>query len=96
MHILISKNGELSLEDIDNMKAFSIIDKSEHSNLYSLLSIAEPAEDKHYWIDANAVVSLSPKSNDQAWIESFWSMLAAVEKYGYSDLKNKRVKAHME
>lgn len=96
MHILINNNGELSLEDLDNLKSFSIIDKTENSNLTNLLMISQPAEDNHYWIDADAVIALSSKAEDPKWVENFWSMLSRVEKYGYSDMENKRVKAHIE
>jgi hypothetical protein len=35
------------------------------------------------------------KFDDPEWIEAFWKMLTTVEKYGYSDLKNRRIKAHI-
>ena len=95
MHILINSNGDLSLEEIDNMKDFSIIDKTENSNLTNLLTISQPAEDKHYWIDADAVIALSSRADDPNWVRNFWNMLSMVEKYGYSDMKNKCVKAHI-
>ena len=96
MHLLLSHRGELSLEDIDNMKAFSIIDKTNGSDISALLAIAQPAEDNHFWIDAEAVVALSDKADDEHWVTAFGQMLAMVEKYGYSDMNNKRVKAHLE
>ena len=96
MHLLINNTGNLILEDIDNMKGFSIVDKSENSNLTQLLTIAAPAEDNHYWLDANAVIKLSAKADDSKWVQDFWNMLAMVEKYGYSDMEKKRVKAHVE
>ena len=96
MHILINTSGQLILEDIDNMKGFSIIDKTEKSDLSQLLAISIPDEENHYWIDANAVVSMSAKAQDPNWVADFWNMLTMVEKYGYSDMKNKRVKAHIE
>ena len=96
MHLYIDTQGALSLRDIDNMKSFSIIDKTDNSNLSALLAIAEPAEDNHYWIDAEAVIALCEKSDDQNWVTDFWNMLGMVEKYGYSDMVNKRVKAHIE
>jgi hypothetical protein len=55
-----------------------------------------PAEEQHYWLDANAVVSLSGRKGDQQWLAGFWDMLAKVEAYGYSDMEKKRVKAHVE
>jgi hypothetical protein len=96
MYILIAEDGSLSLEEADDMKGFSIIENGEavKSSLFS--SIAESAEDNHYWIDADSVIDLSPRGKDQQWIDDFWKMLKIVEAYGYSDLVNKRVKAHIE
>ena len=96
MYIQITQDGELSLEDIDNMKAFSIIEVVSGQSATALADIAEPAEDDHYWINAEAVIQLSSRSEDPHWLENFWAMLKMVEAYGYSDMKNKRVKAHVE
>ena len=100
MFISISADGDLDLEDVDNMKAFSIVEAagaSEEGRAGSALAdIAEAAEDDHYWIDADAVIQLSARSEDSQWVENFWAMLKKVEAYGYSDLKARRVKAHVE
>lgn len=96
MYINISQDGELSLEDIDNMKAFSIVEAAPGLIASALIDIAEAAEDNHYWIDAEAVIQLSARSEDSQWVEGFWAMLKMVEAYGYSDMNNKRVKAHVE
>ena len=100
MFIRISADGDLSLEDVDNMKAFSIVEAAGASDLgkaeSALADIGEAAEDDHYWIDAEAVIQLSARSEDPQWVESFWVMLKIVEAYGYSDLQARRVKAHVE
>ena len=96
MYILINTDGGLSLENHDDFKSFSVIDQSLDSNRASLDKIATPANDNQYWIDAQSVIEHSPQAHDTAWVESFWAMLRAVEPYGYSDLENKKVKAHVE
>ena len=100
MYIQIALDGELSLEDVDNMKAFSIVEAAGASDAgraeCALADIAEAAEDNHYWIDAEAVILLSARAGDPQWVENFWAMLKMVEAYGYSDLQAKRVKAHVE
>jgi hypothetical protein len=100
MFISISPDGDLNLEDVDNMKVFSIVEAAGASDLgkaaSALADIAEAAEDDHYWIDAEAVIQLSVRSEDPQWVENFWAMLKMVEAYGYSDLQAKRVKAHVE
>lgn len=95
MYLLIAADGQLSMQDIDNMRAFAIIEEEDGSARTSLGDIAAAAEDNHYWIDADAVIELSGRNDDQIWIEGFWDMLAKVEAYGYSDMALKRVKAHV-
>ena len=96
MYLLITANGKLSLEDSDNMRAFSIVEEESGLAASRLAAIATPAEEKHYWLDADAVVELSGRKNDQQWVAGFWDMLTQVEAYGYSDMENKRVKAHVD
>ena len=96
MYILINQQGRLSLEQHNDMKQFSIVDHSKGKHQQQFLEIAEPAEENHYWINAEPVIDLSPANSDPGWRDDFWAMLKSVEKYGYSDLKNKRIKAHVE
>ena len=96
MYILIAADGQLSLEDSDNMRAFSIVEEEGGAAATRLAAIATPSEEQHYWLDANAVVELSGRRHDPQWLQEFWDMLARVEAYGYSDMQNKRVKAHVE
>jgi len=96
MYIQIRADGNISLEDSDNMRAFSIVEERKDTAHDSLASIGEAAEDNHYWLDANAVVDLSGRKNDLDWVNQFWDMLAKSEPYGYSDMAGQRVKAHIE
>ena len=96
MFILIAADGQLSLEDSDNMRAFSIVEKEEGAAATWLAAIATPSEEQHYWLDASTVVELSGRKHDQQWLRRFWDMLAQGEAYGYADMQNKRVKAHVE
>ena len=100
MHVLIAADGTLSLEDVDNLKGFSIVEADTGSTAgkaaSALSAIGEPAEENHYWLSAEAVVALSPRKDDQEWVDGFWAMLQKVEAYGYSDMEKKRVKAHVE
>ena len=56
MYLLIAADGQLSMQDIDNMRAFAIIEEEDGSARTSLGDIAAAAEDNHYWIDADAVI----------------------------------------
>ena len=96
MFIQIDTNGDLTLQDVDNFKDFSIIDQSNASQHQTLNQISTAAEDNHFWIDAEAVINLSEKKTDQEWVDNFWNMLKGAEPYGYSNLSDKKVKAHIE
>lgn len=96
MYIFIAADGQLSLRDSDNMSAFSIVEEKGGSAGKWLAAIGLPAAEQHYWLDANAVVELSGRMLEETWVSAFWDMLASVEAYGYSDMENKRVKAHVE
>ena len=78
------------------MRAFAIVEAEAGAAAKGLSAIATPAEAQHYWLDADAVIELSGRKDDQQWLTGFWDMLARVESYGYSDMKNKRVKAHVD
>ena len=96
MYISIDSDNSLSLQDYENFKQFSIrVDKLADATV-ALQSIGTAAEDNHYWLDANAVVSLSDRGKDPAWVEHFWTMLKQVEAYGYSDVGAQKIKAHIE
>lgn len=96
MHVLIAVDGTLSLGDVDNLKGFSIVESDAELTANALAKIGEPAEENHYWLSAEAVLALSPRKDDQEWVDGFWAMLRKVEAYGFSDMENKRVKAHVE
>ena len=95
MFILVSTNGSLSLQDSDNFREFSIVDESNGLAVGSLAKIGQPAEDDHFWLDANAIIELSARETDQQWTDAFWEMLARVEAYGYSNMSDQQVKAHL-
>lgn len=100
MFLMIDENGSLSLQEVEDLKSFSVVeaqDASEKAKASSAIShIAEPAEDNHYWIDADAVIQMSSMKDDKQWVDSFWEMLDKVAPYGYYDAATKRVKAHVE
>ncbi len=100
MFLSIAESGVLTLEDIDTMTSFFIVETInpgiQGEAITALKAIAEPAEDDHYWIDIDSVIALSPRKNDQEWVVAFWQMIKAVEPYGYVDMENRLIKAHVE
>ena len=96
MYLLISADSTLSLEDVDNMNGFSIVENSDLTRSSAFSAIASQAGEGHYWIDIDSVIKLSSRREEQQWVDEFWNMLRKAEPYGYADLVNKRVKAHVE
>jgi len=96
MYIRVAENGELGLQESDNFRAFAIVRAGRAAPLAQLAEIATAAEDNHYWLDADAVLELSGRKHDQQWIQDFRAMLDSVAPYGYFDMTNNRVKAHLE
>ena len=96
MYIRIAANGELSLRDGDNMRAFSIVEEVAGDAVKRLAEIASPTVDNQYWFDAEAVIEISGRGQDRQWVSAFRAMLAGVAAYGYYDEATKRVKAHVE
>ena len=96
MYIRVAENGELGLQDSDNFGAFAVVRASRVTPLAQLAEMATAAEHDHYWLDAEAVLELSGRKHDQQWVRNFRAMLASVAPYGYFDMSNNRVKAHME
>jgi hypothetical protein len=95
MYIRINPDSALSLEEVDDIASFAIVNDAKNIDLNTLDSFSQAAEDDHYWIDIDAVIGLSAKSADALWIDSFWKMLRSVEPYGYADMASKRIKAHI-
>jgi len=96
MYIFIASDGRLALRDSDNMRAFSVVEEESGIAGKWLAPVTVSQTEQDLWLDANAVIELSGRIDDQAWVESFWDMLAGVEAYGYSDMQIKRVRAHVE
>jgi hypothetical protein len=96
MYLLINENGDCTLQEPEDLKRFSIVNQFSRDTADTLRDIAEPAEENHFWINADAIITLSGQARDGEWVEAFWSMLKAVEPYGYADLERGRVKAHVE
>ncbi|MGI9316218.1 MAG: hypothetical protein ACR2QW_02700 [bacterium] len=100
MFLLIEKDGSLSLRESDDMKSFCIVELTgslkQVKDCPALTKIAEPIGDDHFWIDAEAIVQISPQNHDAQWVSRFWDMLKKVEPYGYADMTTNRVKAHVE
>ena len=97
MYILVTSNGDLALQDCDNMRAFAIVLEANDAPVTRLAEIGSTAEDsRNYWLDAGAVMELSGRKHDQQWVRDFRAMLASAAPYGFYDEVTNKVKAHVE
>ena len=93
VYVRIEDDGRLVLEDVDDFSRFHVAAGADESMAFR--EIAETAEEGHYWLDADAIVALSPKAGDADWTRAFWAMLEKVEPYGFADVEARRLKAHI-
>jgi len=97
MYILVASNGDLRLQDSDNMRAFAIVLEVNDAPVTRLAEIGSRAEDnENYWLDAGAVEELSGRTHDLQWVQDFRAMLASAAPYGFYDEVTNKVKAHVE
>ena len=99
MYLRITDDGRLILEEIDDFTRFHIAAAPERLEgegaSRDFRHIAEAAEEGHFWIDADAIVALSPKAGDEDWTSAFRAMLEKAEPYGFADVRGRRIKAHV-
>ena len=98
MYLNIKSDGSLTLEETDDFGRFEIrsaidLASGDISDEFSRLS--EPTDDDRYWIDADAIVTLSSRADDLEWCSTFWAMLKNAEPYGFADVTQKRIKSHV-
>ena len=97
MYILVKSDGDLMLQDCDNMRAFAIVLEANDAPVTRLAEIGSTAEDNsNYWLDAGAVMELSGRKHDQQWVRDFRAKLTSAAPYGFYDEATNKVKAHVE
>ena len=99
MYLRITDDGRLVLEAIDDFTRFHIMAAPERlaggGASPDFRHIAEAAEEGHFWLNADAIVALSPKAGDADWTSAFWAMLEKAEPHGFADVQGRRIKAHV-
>ncbi len=91
--VKIADDGVLSLEEADDFKRFHI--SGDPGAGVEFAAVSQDAGEGHYWLDADAIIALSGRSDDDAWCGTFWAMLEKAEQYGFSDVAGRRIKAHL-
>jgi hypothetical protein len=99
VYLKIGDGGILSMEEVEDFKRFHISAEmdtlADGDAIGSFEAISEDAGDEHFWLDADAIVKLSGRSEDENWLAAFWSMLEKAAPYGFADMDGRRIKAHV-
>jgi O-acetyl-ADP-ribose deacetylase (regulator of RNase III) len=101
MHIVIARDASLSLAETEDFKRFHITladpDMAAEAVARALAAIAEPAaEAEHYWVRVAALPRLAGREGDGDWGSRLAEMVAKVQKFGWSDERLEKVKAHVK
>jgi len=70
MYILVKSDGDLMLQDCDNMRALAIVLEVNDAPVTRLAEIGSTADNRNYWLDADAVVEFSGRKHDQQWLSA--------------------------
>ena len=98
MYLNIQSDGTLSLEETDDFSTFEIhsaIDLASGQFNEDFAKISEPADNDRYWIDAEAILELSSHAGKLEWRRAYWVMLEQAERFGFADVNQKKIKAHV-
>jgi hypothetical protein len=99
MYLKIADDGSLILEECDDFGRFHIAagpgQVAGDDASPAFVAIATTASEGHFWLDADAIVALSPRAGDGDWTRAFWAMLEKAEPYGFADVAGRRIKAHV-
>ena len=98
MYLDLKPDGSITLNEAEDFSRFEIrssIELAPGNLSENFFSIAEPTNNGRYWVNADAVMQLSSKSNDPEWCTAFWTMLEKAEPYGSADVAQKRIKAQV-
>lgn len=100
VYLKIGADGTLSMEEVDDFKRFHISAEMDtlagDSAISAFDDISEDVGDGHFWLQADSIVELSGRADDDAWTVAFWSMLDKAAPYGFADPDGRRIKAHVE
>ncbi len=97
MFVKLSADGELSLEDRDNFRAFKLVVAGDPGQIdavrASLKGTADVPDKDTAWILESW---LRANVSDDAWQQSLGAMIEKAKPHGWIDEQRKAIKAHIE
>jgi hypothetical protein len=98
--ISVSKAGNVTVEDQENFRAFSVLFLAQPDDLDRIAGSVKPAitfDDRGYaWIKADAVVAWANRTTDIAWRGLFDRMIDFARPHGWIEDDPLRIRAHID
>jgi hypothetical protein len=100
MFVKVAADGNATLEDRDNFRAFKLVvagDKSQIETVrHALASTADLPDHDTAWIFEAALRSWAGVAQDAAWQQNLSAMIEKARPHGWIDDARKAIKAHVE
>ena len=100
MFIKVAADGNVSLEDRDNFRAFKVVAEGGPARLdqvrRALSTTAEIPDQAIAWIYEQALRQRPEVANDSAWQGNLGAMIEKARPHGWVDEAKKAIRAHIE
>jgi hypothetical protein len=97
MFVKLAANGQVSLEERDNFRAFKLVVEGDAARLAGtrakLQGVADVPDAGTAWIFESWLRETVP---DAAWQQSLGAMIEKAKPHGWIDEQRKAIKAHIE
>jgi hypothetical protein len=100
MFVKVSADGQVTLEDIGNFRAFKLVVDGGPATLdtarRALAGTAELPDQSTAWISEAALRRWPAVAQDEAWQQNLSAMIEKARPHGWIDDARKAIKAHIE
>jgi hypothetical protein len=100
MFVKLSVEGQVTLEDRDNFRAFKLVVEGGPARLEqarrALANTAELPDQANAWIFEQALRQRPEVAQDATWQSSLGAMIEKARPHGWIDEQKKAIKAHIE
>lgn len=94
---VIATNRSVELEDAQNFRAFAIRIEGTLADAAELLkAFSESVDGDHAWVSERALREWRGLADKAWWQEGLTKMIGAAQRFGWVDLGNKAIRAHIE
>ena len=94
MFVQVAANGEISLQDAENFRAFKLVVACDAAKLPAAIDGVAVLDDGHAWIAPAALLQLH--GADAAWEQSLAAMIEKARPHGWIHPATGAIRAHIE